>query len=117
MTTRQTIEAYLEALQSGKDWQGFFADDVEFTSFTSPPKTIRGKGAFLEGTKRFYASIRALTLNGVIVEGDRGCALNRYDLRGPNDRVFSSDVAEIFSVREGRITSFGICFDTAPYSG
>jgi hypothetical protein len=29
--------------------------------------------------------------------------------------AFESDVAELFTVRDGRIESFTICFDTAPY--
>ena len=115
MTTRQTIEAYLEALRNGKEWNAFFADNVEFTSFTSPVRTLNGKPAFLEGAKRFYSSIASMTVRGLLVEGDRGCALTRYQLRSPDGGTFDSDVAEIYSVGDGRITSFGIYFDTAPY--
>ena len=115
MTTRQTIEAYFNALESGKGWQALFSEDMEFTSFTSPVMTIAGKEAFLEGTKRFYSTVRKMELRDLIIDGDRCCALTRYELRGPDGRAFSSDVAEIFSVAGGKITSFGIYFDTAPY--
>jgi len=50
MTTQQTIEAYFHALGSGKGWEALLAEDLQFTSFTSPVKTIAGKEAFLEGT-------------------------------------------------------------------
>jgi hypothetical protein len=41
--------------------------------------------------------------------------LTRYELRRPDGVVFGSDVAEIFAVREGRIDSLGIYFDSAPF--
>jgi ketosteroid isomerase-like protein len=48
------------------------------------------------------------------VEGPKACALTRYQLQGPAD-VFQSDVAEIFTVRDGKIDSLGIYFDSAPF--
>ena len=115
MTTQETIEAYFHALGNGKGWEALLADDLKFTSFTSPVKTIAGKEAFLEGTKRFYSAVNKVELRDLIVAGDRACALTSYELRGPEGCTFSSDVAEIFSARHGKITSFGIYFDTAPY--
>jgi ketosteroid isomerase-like protein len=48
------------------------------------------------------------------VDGDRAVALTRYQLRGPTGD-FTSDVAEAFGVADGKISSFGIYFDTAPF--
>lgn len=39
----------------------------------------------------------------------------RYELRAPNGLAFTSHVAEIFEARDGKIQSFGIYFDRAPY--
>lgn len=115
MNTRQTIEAYLEGVAKGSGWQAVLADDLEFTSYQSPVASITEKAAFLEGTKRFYSMIRKIEVRDLIVEGDRGCALTRYELQGPDGCAFSSDVAETFTVRGGKIVAFGIYFDTAPY--
>jgi ketosteroid isomerase-like protein len=41
--------------------------------------------------------------------------LTHYELKHPNGNIFSSDVAEIFTVKNGKITSFEIYFDTAPF--
>jgi hypothetical protein len=52
----------------------------------------------------------------LMVDGQRACALTRYELRPPTGRAtFSSDVAEIFSVANDRIESLSIYFDTSPY--
>jgi hypothetical protein len=113
--TRKAVQSYFEALAGRGDWQAFLADGVVFVSFTSPVKEVRGKEAFLAATRRFYGSIVGLELRELIVEGERACALTRYELRGPGDDTFTSDVAELFTVRRGKIDSFGIYFDSAPF--
>jgi len=116
MKTRATIERYYEALRSKSAWDGLFADDVTFTSFTSPNRRINDRAAFVEGTKRFYSMIVSFELRELIIDGDKACGLTRYELQPPNGGPrFSSDVAEIFSVKGDQITSFAIYFDTAPY--
>jgi len=57
------------------DWHSFLADDMTFTSFTSPPKRLRGRAAYLESTRRFFAMITSITLKELIVDGERACAL------------------------------------------
>jgi hypothetical protein len=40
--------------------------------------------------------------------------MTHYDLRGPAG-PFTSDVAEVFTIRDGKIHSFDIYFDSAPF--
>jgi ketosteroid isomerase-like protein len=116
MNTRATIERYYEKLRNKSEWESLFADHVTFTSFTSPNRRINDRSAFLEGTKRFYSMIVSFELRELIIDGDKACGLTRYELQAPNGGSrFSSDVAEIFAVRDGQITNFAIYFDTAPY--
>jgi ketosteroid isomerase-like protein len=114
MDTRRTIERYFEQLKAKSGWEASLADDIVFNSFTSPPKEVRGKAAYLESTKRFYGSIQSMEVRQLTVEGDRAVALTRYRLRGPTGD-FTSDVAEAFGVAGGKINSLGIYFDTAPF--
>jgi ketosteroid isomerase-like protein len=51
----------------------------------------------------------------LFVEDDKACALTRYRLRPPSGAEFQSDVAEVFTVTDGRIASLAIYFDSAPY--
>ena len=116
MTTRETVEQYYDRLRARGDWQALFADDIEFASLTSPMKRVAVKGAVLESTRRFYASIGSFDVRQLIVDGDRAAAVVRYEVRPPNGApAFESHVAEFFSVKQGKIHEFTICFDTAPY--
>jgi ketosteroid isomerase-like protein len=114
MTTKQTIDGYFDSLKRGNGWQSFFADDMTFTSFTSPVNQVHGKDAYLEATKRFYGSIQSMQVRDVLVDGNRACAFTHYNLAGPNG-PFTSDVAEVFEVKDGKIGSFAIYFDSAPF--
>ena len=59
--------------------------------------------------------IAAMEVRLLIVEGERACVLTRYELQPPGRPAFQSDVAEVFGVRDGKIISFEIYFDSAPF--
>ena len=116
MTAEQTVETYYERLGQRSGWDALFSDDVAFTNFASPVRRVTGKATFLQATRRFYGSIGSLEVRELIVDGDRACALVRYEVRPPNGSPpFESHVAEFFTVQDGEIAAFAICFDTAPY--
>ena len=115
MTTRETIQAYLESLKQKNGWEAFLADDMTFASFTTPIKRVTGKAAYLEATKRFYSMITALEVKGLLVDADKACVLTQYVLQPPGGAAFESHVAELFEVRDGKISSFYIYFDSAPF--
>lgn len=116
MTARKTVERYYERLGQRTGWDASFADDLVFTSLASPVRQVTGKANFLQATRRFYGSIASFEVTQLVVEGDRACAIVRYELRPPNGgATFESHVAELFTVNGERISAFSICFDTAPY--
>jgi hypothetical protein len=114
MTTRATVEGYFSDLKRKEDWSSHLSDDLVFTSFISPIRQLTGKAVFLEATKRFYSMIASVEIRDLLV-GQKAGALTHYELQPPQGPAFSSDVAELFGVRAGRITSFDIYFDTSPY--
>jgi ketosteroid isomerase-like protein len=115
MATSDTVADYFSHLKKGRGWESFLADDMVFTSFTTPVKQVTGRAAYLQSTKRFYSMIRGLEVCKVIVDGDNACALTRYELQPPAGPLFQSNVAEVFGVRDGKITSFDIYFDSSPF--
>jgi len=115
MTTKDTIQDYFSCLKQKHGWDVFLSDDMVFTSFTSPVKRVSGRTAYLESTRRFYSMITALEVRGLMVDGSQACALTRYQLQAPGGQVFSSDVAEVFEVRDGKIMAFDIYFDSSPF--
>ena len=115
MTTRDTIQGYFSSLKQKTSWDSFLSDDMTFTSFTSPNKRVSGRAAYLQSTKRFYSMIAALEVRDLLVDGHKACALTRYELQPPGGPAFGSDVAEVFKVRDGEISSFDIYFDSSPF--
>jgi limonene-1,2-epoxide hydrolase len=113
MTTKETVRKYLDSIRGG--FESLLSDDARFTSFTSPIRSVSGKQPFVAATKNFYSKVSGVEVRDLIIDGDRACALTRYDVRGAGGQTFSSDVAEIFSVKNGKIDSLSIYFDTAPY--
>jgi len=115
MTAKETVKRYFDALEHKNSWDTLLADDMRFTSHASPNKQVSGRDAFLESTKRFYSMIRSVDVQALIADGDRVSALTRYELQPPAGPAFTSDVAEMFVVKNDRIAQFEIVFDSAPY--
>ncbi|MGH7574391.1 MAG: nuclear transport factor 2 family protein, partial [Longimicrobiales bacterium] len=64
----------------------------------------------------FYSTVSAFEVRDFLVDGERACVLTRYAVQPPaGAAAFQSDVAEIFSVRDGKISSFSIYFDPSPF--
>ena len=115
MSTKDVVQHYFAALAENGRWEAFLADDLRFTSFTSPVKELAGKTAYLESTKRFFSMVISVEVRDVIIEDAKACALTRYQLQAPSGPRFQSDVAELFTVKNGKIDTFAIYFDTAPF--
>ena len=115
MTTRDTVQGYFTCLKQHKGWDSFLSDGMVFTSFTSPVKQVTGKKAFLEATKRFYSTVISVSVRDLMVDGEKACALTHYELQLPKANAFNSDVAEIFTIKNGKIDSFDIYFDSSPF--
>jgi SnoaL-like domain len=115
MTTEETIQGYFNNLKEKGNWAPFLSNSLVFTSFTSPVKQVSGKAAYLEATKRFYSMIVSIQMRDVVISGEKACVLTRYELQPPKGNAFSSDVAEIFTVKDGQIDSLAIYFDSSPF--
>ena len=50
-----------------------------------------------------------------MVDGDKACVLTQYELRRPSGEIFTSDVVELFTVKNDKIDSFSIYFDSAHF--
>jgi len=59
--------------------------------------------------------VKHLEVKLMIVENENACALVSYDLISPKGKNFSGDVAEIWKVKDGKLESLAIYFDTAEF--
>jgi ketosteroid isomerase-like protein len=114
-TTRKTVAGYFDRLQTKSGWDALLSEDLDFTQFTSPVRRTKGKDAYLDTTRRFYASVVSLEVKALLVEGTRACAFTEYQIQAPGVSAFSTHVAEVFEVNDGQIAAFQIYFDSAGF--
>ncbi len=87
------------------------ADDILLTGTIA--KESRGKELFINNN--FFKMIKSLELKQIIVEDENACAIVRYSLMSPKGNSFTSDVAEIWMAKNGRLESLAIYFDTTQF--
>ncbi len=112
MTTKETIQKYFAALNEKKDWDTFIADGIVFTS---PSGKTEGKEAYVKATTGFLRFVKLVKISKVIVEGYNASVIAHYRLQGPNGHTSESKIAEVFEVKNNKIKSSAIFFDTAAF--
>jgi ketosteroid isomerase-like protein len=113
-TTQETIKGYYDGIKQKSGWQAFVSDDIAFDG--TGVKATKGKAAFVEGNNQFLRAVTTSQVKEMIVEGEKAYAIVHYELRSPKGNSASSDVAEILVVKNGKIVSASIYFDTAAFN-
>jgi ketosteroid isomerase-like protein len=113
-TTQATIKGYYEGIQRKSGWQAFVADDIAFdgTGVTA----TKGKEPFVKANNQFLMAVKSSQVKQIIVEGEKACVIVHYELLSPKGNSDSSDVAEILVVKDGKIASSTIYFDTTDFN-
>lgn len=112
MTTEGTIRQYYEGLNKKEGWQSVIADQM---AFNGPKTKTNNKDGYIEATNGFLRTVRSVTITRLFTDGNNACAIAHYDTLSPKGNQGSIDIAEIFTVDGGRITSSSIYFDTAAF--
>jgi ketosteroid isomerase-like protein len=112
-TTQEAIKGYYDGIKAKNGWQAYVSDDIAFAG--TDVKATAGKQAYVEATNQFLMAVKTSELKEMIVDGDKACAIVHYELMSPKGNRASSDVAEILTVKDGKITSSTIYFDTAAF--
>jgi ketosteroid isomerase-like protein len=110
---RHTVQSYFEGISKGGGWEALIADDMIFTMFS---KKTSGREAYLAATNQFLQVATYVRVLQIIAEGNDACAITRYKLESPKGDVSESDIAEVFSVKDGKIKSNTIFFDTQAFN-
>ncbi|MGZ4908223.1 MAG: nuclear transport factor 2 family protein [Halobacteriota archaeon] len=108
---KEILQRYYDGLSRKEGWQSLLSDDIVLTGTVA--QESRGKELFVNNN--FFKMVKSLHVEQMIVENDNACAVVSYDLISPTGTRFSSDVAEIWKVKDGRLTSLAIYFDTAEF--
>jgi len=110
--TRTLLQKYYDGLSKNEVWQSLLPEDVLLTG--TVVKESKGKGQFVHNN--FFRMIKGLKVKQMIVENENAFALVSYDLVSPKGTSFSSDVAEIWRIKENKLVSLAIYFDTAAFA-
>ncbi len=111
-STKEVIDRYFDAVGKKGDWQSLISDDM---AFKMPAQTTRGKAPYVEITGRFLRAVTGAAMKEIIIEGDKACVIAAYDLRSPKGNTSTKEVVEILSVKDDKIASSSIYFDTEDF--
>ena len=111
-STKEIITIYYDKISQKGDWQSIIADDI---TFTSVGKITTTKKAYVEATTRFLQVVKSLKINEFIVEGNKACITVEYQLESPKGNTASCEVAEVLMVKDDKINSSCIFFDTESF--
>lgn len=113
-TTQETLRGYYDGIQQKSGWQAFVSDDIVFGG--TGVQATKGKEAFVEGNNQFLRAVSSSQVKEMIVEGEKACVIVHYELLSPKGNRASADVAEVSVVKNGKIASATIYFDTAAFN-
>jgi len=106
------LTKYYDGIAKGAGWSNLLADDFLLTGTVA--KESRGRDPYVNNN--FFKSVRGLRVREMITEGDSGFAIVSYDLITPRGKPFTSEVAEFWKAKDGRLDSVSIYFDTTAFS-
>jgi ketosteroid isomerase-like protein len=110
--TRTLLQKYYDSLSKNEGWQTLLSEDVLLTGTVA--KESKGKELFVHNN--FFRMIKSLKVKQMIVENENAFTLVSYDLLSPKGTKFSSDVAEIWRIKDNKLVSLTIYFDTAAFT-
>jgi ketosteroid isomerase-like protein len=113
MQTKELIETYLEAIHKG-GWEDFVADNFTFIN-NNIDNVASGKEAYLQGAGQFFRGTTSVEVHRMLINGENVALMARYQLRSPKGREGVCDVAEFITVKDGKLTSSAIFFDTKAF--
>lgn len=102
MTPKEVIEKLYDLIKKKEDWKWLIADNIEFVS---EGKTTKTKKEYVEPKMDFLQVVKSFKIHELIAEGNRVCISVEYDLEVPSTHHSNCEVAEIFVVKNNKITS------------
>ena len=117
LTTRELLETYYKGFAQKKDWDSVLSEDFKFIGGDMTKTTpLVGKSKYVEVIKRFSQLFTTMRVKEMIVDGDNACVIGNYDYVFPNGKSINGNVAEIWKVKNGKLDSLTIFFDTLTFS-
>ena len=113
MNTKELLDAYYKGLGKKQGWETSISDDFKFIGGDmTKPGPVVGKQAYIEIINRLSKLFEQVRVKEMMVEGDKAFVIANYDWKFPSGKNINGNVAEIWKVKNGKLDSLTISFDT-----
>jgi len=114
--TRYLLEIYYKGFAEKSNWESVIADNFEYVGGDmNNTQPVIGKQAYIEIIKRFSQRFESMRVNQMIIEGDKASVIGNYNFQFPNGHKTNGNVAEFWTVRNGKLQSLTLYFDTLTF--
>lgn len=115
MSTKDVIQSYYDSLNKKDDKrQELYSEDATFSD-ASRTLHAEGKAAVIQSFIPFLKAVESLKLKQMIVEGEHACAIVGYTYVNRKGQKMSQDVAEVWEVKDGKLTKLIIYLDLTAF--
>ncbi len=113
--TQDAIDRFYRSIIDKNDnWQELWADDVVFRD-ASDTLHAEGKTAANQSFTPFLKGVAKLEVRQRIVQGANACYVVAYSYVNPKGENMQQDDAEVWEVRDGKLSKLTIYFDLTEY--
>lgn len=116
MSTESLLGQYYANLKNPESLSGLLADDFRFVGGDmTKPDALVGRDAYVAVLRRLSTRFTQAKVERMFVDRDHAAVVARYDWTFPKTGVVPGSVAEIWTVRNERLQSLTIFFDTLSF--
>lgn len=117
MTSQQLLERYYRGFAKKAGWEEVISEDFRFIGGNMTEQTpVVGKAAYIQVIARFSQLFTAMRVQDMFVHDQSAFVLANYDYRFPNGTEINGNVAEYWQIKNGKLDSLTILFDTASFA-
>ncbi|MEJ1239330.1 nuclear transport factor 2 family protein [Chryseolinea sp. T2] len=114
--TKQLLETYYSGFAAKSNWEDTIADDFRYVGGDmTNTQPVVGKQAYVDIIKRFSQRFESMRVRQMIVDGDKASVIGNYDFQFPNGRKINGNVSENWTVKNGKLQSLTLYFDTLTF--
>ena len=116
MTTKERLETYYKGFAHKQGWETVISDNFKFIGGDmTKTEPIVGKQAYIDIIKRFSRLFQNMRVKQMIIDLNSACVIENYDYVFPNGKAINGDVATIWKVKDDKLDSLTIFFDTLTF--
>jgi len=118
-TIKELLNIYYQSLNEKNGWQSVVSDEFTFLGIggkSTPGNGTKGKNAYIEVINRFYLVFETVKVKEIIVDTEKAYVLANYDLLSPAGDKLNFDIAEIWKVKNRKLDSLILYFDTVTWN-